>query len=159
MGHSLLYFPGKECGGHQSVKDFCALGFFKGVLLQDAHGILSSPGENVQAVRLARFTDVRQVHELQDLLKAYIFEAVEVEKARLKVKLKKTSDYEIPAELQQKLDTISDFKAAFEALTPGRQRGYILYFAQPKQSKTREARIIKYMPLIFQGKGLNDDRK
>lgn len=151
-------FQGRNVVVINPLKEYCALGFFKGTLLQDTHGILTSPGKNVQAVRMVRFTDVRQVYDMEDTLKAYIFEAIEVEKAGLKVELKKTSDYEVPAELQHKLDTIPDFKAAFEALTPGRQRGYLLYFAQPKQSRTREARILKSMPQIMQGKGLNDDR-
>jgi uncharacterized protein YdeI (YjbR/CyaY-like superfamily) len=138
-----------------AFKEYCALSFFKGALLYDAEGILSKPGENTQAVRLIRFTSVREIVELESVLKAYIYEAIEVEKADLKVDFK-TNPEPIPDELQKKFDEHPDFKTAFYALTQGRQRGYILHFSQSKQSQTRTARIEKYMPKIFEGKGFND---
>jgi len=134
----------------------CVLSFFKGALLKDAAGILKKPGENTQAGRVVRFTDVQKIIELEDVLKTYIYEAVEVEKAGLKVAFKKTSEFPIPEEFQNKLDEDSALKTAFNLLTPGRQRGYILYFSQPKQSKTRTARVEKCLPQILIGKGLND---
>jgi len=137
-------------------KEYCLLGFFKGALLKDTHQLLSRPGENTQSGRQMRFTNVQEIAKKEKLVKAYIYEAIEVEKAGLTVKLKKTSDYEVPEELKRKLDEMPGFKTAFEALTPGRQRAYILHFSAPKQSKTREARIEKWMPMIFEGKGLND---
>jgi uncharacterized protein YdeI (YjbR/CyaY-like superfamily) len=132
------------------------LGFFKGALLQDAHGLLSKPGENTQAARSIRFTSVRQIAELEPIVKAYIHEAIEVEKAGLNVAFKPTSEFEVPIEFAHKLKKHPALKAAFDALTPGRQRGYLLHFAQAKQAKTREARIEKCVPLILEGKGLND---
>jgi uncharacterized protein YdeI (YjbR/CyaY-like superfamily) len=137
-------------------KEYCALLFVKGALLKDAEGILIQQTKNVQAARQARFTNVAEIIELEPILKAFIREAIEVEKAGLKVKLKETSEYVIPEELQDKLDENPKFKKAFYALTPGRQRGYIYYFSQPKLSKTREARIEKYAPQILKGKGYND---
>jgi len=137
-------------------KEYCALLFFKGALLQDANGILIRQTENVQAGRQIRFTNVREIIELETTLKAYIYEAIEVEKAGLKVSFKKTTEYIIPDEFQLKLDEIPALKTAFEALTPGRQRAYIYYFSQPKQSKTRESRVGKYIPQILNGKGLDD---
>lgn len=131
------------------------LSFFKGALLKDAAGILSKPGENTQAGRVIRFTNGREIVELENILKTYIYEAVEVEKAGLKVEFKKNPE-PIPEEFQNKLNEISALKTAFSTLTPGRQRGYILYFSQPKQSKTRESRVEKYMEKIISGKGLND---
>ena len=130
--------------------------FCKGALLNDADGILSKPGENTQAGRWIKFAAVRGIVEMETILKAYIYEAIEVEKAGLKVNFKKSSEFIIPEEFQNKLDEIPALKTAFDALTPGRQRAYILYFSAPKQSKTRESRIEKYMPQIFNGKGLND---
>jgi uncharacterized protein YdeI (YjbR/CyaY-like superfamily) len=138
-------------------KEYCAILFVKGALLKDAKGILVQQTKNVQAARQIRFTNIRQVAELEPVLKAYIHEAIEVEKAGLKVELKKTADFEVPEELQKKLDKNSALKTAFGALTPGRQRGYILYFAAAKQSKTRESRIEKCTPRILKGKGLNDE--
>jgi uncharacterized protein YdeI (YjbR/CyaY-like superfamily) len=138
-------------------KEYCALLFFKGALLSDTHGILIQQTENVQVPRQLRFTNVEEIAELEPVVKAYIYEAIEVEKAGLKVELKKTSDYKVPQEFQYKLDHIPALKAAFEALTPGRQRGYLFYFSQPKQSKTREARVEKYIPKILDGKGLDDE--
>jgi uncharacterized protein YdeI (YjbR/CyaY-like superfamily) len=140
----------------QGFKEYCALMFFKGSLLKDANGILSRIGEHTQAARQIRFTNVREVVQMEPILKAYIHEAIEVEKAGLKVKLKKTSDFKVPEEFQNKLDSIPALKTAFDALTPGRQRGYIFYFSQPKQSKTRESRVAQSMPQILKGKGLND---
>jgi uncharacterized protein YdeI (YjbR/CyaY-like superfamily) len=137
-------------------KEYCALLFVKGALLQDAEGILIQQTKNVQAGRQIRFTNVAEIVELEPILKAYLREAIEVEKAGLKVSLKKTREYIVPEELQKKLEEIPRFKKAFYALTPGRQRGYILYFSAPKQSKTRESRIEKYMPHILDGKGWND---
>ena len=137
-------------------KDYCALLFVKGALLTDPNGILIQQTENVQAARQIRFTNVREIVEMEPILKAYIKEVIEVEKARLEVKYKKTSEFVIPEEFQQRLDDSSVLKAAFNALTPGRQRGYILYFSAAKQSKTRESRIEKCMPQILNGKGLND---
>ena len=137
-------------------KEYCALLFFKGALLQDANGILIRQTENVQAGRQIRFTNVREIIELETTLKAYIYEAIEVEKAGLKVSFKKATEYIIPDEFQLKLDEIPALKTAFEALTPGRQRAYIYYFSQPKQSKTRESRVGKYIPQILNGKGLDD---
>ena len=137
-------------------KEYCALLFFKGALLQDANGILIRQTENVQAGRQIRFTNVREIIELETTLKAYIYEAIEVEKAGLKVSFKKATEYIIPDEFQLKLDEIPALKTAFEALTPGRQRAYIYYFSQPKQSKTRESRVEKYIPQILNGKGLDD---
>ncbi|MBA4462864.1 MAG: YdeI/OmpD-associated family protein [Nitrosopumilaceae archaeon] len=139
-----------------AFKEYCALGFFKGALLKDANGILDKPGENTQAARQIRFTNVREIVEMEPVLKAYIDEAIEVEKAGLKVDFKKTLEFEIPEEFQNKLDEIPALKTAFEALTPGRQRAYLLYFSQPKQSKTRESRVEKCMPQILDGKGLHD---
>jgi uncharacterized protein YdeI (YjbR/CyaY-like superfamily) len=139
----------------QGFKEYCALMFFKGALLKDANGILVRPGET-QAARQLRFTNVREIVEMEPILKAYIHEAIELEKAGLKVGFKKTTEYKIPEEFQSKLDEIHALKIAFEALTPGRQRAYILYFSAPKQSKTRESRVEKYMQQILNGKGLND---
>ncbi len=137
-------------------KEYCAFLFFKGALLKDREGILIQQTENVQSARQIRFTNALQIVEMKATLKSFILQAIEVEKAGLKVELKKTTEYSIPAEFQNKLDHIPDLKAAFEALTPGRQRGYLLHFSAPKQSKTREARVEKYMPKILSGKGLDD---
>ena len=137
-------------------KDYCAILFIKGSLLQDPQGILIQQTENVQAGRQVRFTSIHEIVELEPVLKAYVFEAVEVEKAGLEVSFKKHTEYTIPEELQQKFDEIPALKTAFEALTPGRQRGYMLHFSSPKQSKTRESRVEKYMQHILNGKGLDD---
>lgn len=138
-------------------KEYCAFLFFKGALLNDAHGILIQQTENVQSARQARFTSVQQIVDLEATLKAYIYEAIEVEKAGLKVELKKTTEFPMADEFQQKLDAIPALKTAFEVLTPGRQRGYLLYFSAAKQAKTREARVEKYIPQILSGKGLDDE--
>ena len=137
-------------------KEYCAVLFVKGALLKDAKGILVQQTENVQAGRQVRFTDADQIKALEPVLKAYIQEAVEVEKAGLEVNYKKNTEYKIPEELKSKFDGNAALQSAFEALTPGRQRAYILHFSDPKQSKTREARIEKYIPQILLGKGLND---
>jgi uncharacterized protein YdeI (YjbR/CyaY-like superfamily) len=137
-------------------KEYCALLFFKGALLYDASGILIQQTKNVQAGRQIRFSSIREIVEMEFILKSYIYEAIDVEKAGLKVILKKTSDYKIPEEFQKKLDKNRALKTAFEALTPGRQRGYIYYFSQAKLSKTREARVEKYMQQILDGKGIDD---
>ena len=137
-------------------KEYCALLFFKGALLKDPKGILIQQTKNVQSARQIRFTNVGQIVKMKSILKAYINEAIEVEKAGLKVNLKKTADFEIPEEFRSKLDEMPRLKTAFDALTPGRQRGYIFHFSQPKQSKTREARVEKSIPQILRGKGLDD---
>jgi uncharacterized protein YdeI (YjbR/CyaY-like superfamily) len=139
-----------------AFKEYCALLFFKGALLKDPKHILIQQTENVQAGRQIRFTNLEQITKMAPILKTYIREAIEVEKAGLKVKLKKVTDYKIPEEFQKKLDEDSALKTAFAALTPGRQRAYILYFSGAKQSKTREARVEKWMPQILNGKGLDD---
>jgi len=137
-------------------KEYCALLFHKGALLKDANGILVQQTENVQAARQIRFTNVQEIVEMESILKAYIYEAIEVEKAGLEVEMKEHKEYIVPEELENKFDEIPALKTAFEALTPGRQRAYILYFSQAKQSKTRQSRIEKYMQQILDGKGLND---
>jgi len=137
-------------------KEYCALLFIKGALLHDAHGILIQQTENVQAGRQIRFTNVREIVAMETILKAYIYEAIEVEKAGLEVNFKKNTEFIIPEEFQNKFDEIPTLKTSFEALTPGRQRAYILYFSEPKQSKTRESRVEKCMQQILNGKGLND---
>jgi uncharacterized protein YdeI (YjbR/CyaY-like superfamily) len=137
-------------------KEYCALLFFKGVLLKDVDGILVQQTKNVQAARQIRFTNVREIVEMEPILKAYILEAIEVEKAGLKVNLKETSEFTVPVEFQIRLDKTPGLRTAFDALTPGRQRAYILHFSAPKQSKTRESRVEKCVPRILNGKGLND---
>jgi uncharacterized protein YdeI (YjbR/CyaY-like superfamily) len=138
------------------LKEYCALLFCKGALLKDASGILIKPGENTQAARQIRFASVREIGEVEHILQSYIDEAIEVEKVGLEVIYKETTDFVIPEEFLKQLAKSPALKTAFEALTPGRQRGYILYFSAPKQSKTRESRIEKWMPRILNGKGLND---
>ena len=137
-------------------KKYCALLFVNGALLHDANGILIQQTENTQAGRQIRFTSVREITEMKSILKAYIHEAIEVEKAGLKVNFKKTIEYVIPKEFQNILDEIPALKSAFDVLTPGRQRAYIIYFTAPKQSKTRTSRVEKCMQQIFNGKGLNE---
>jgi uncharacterized protein YdeI (YjbR/CyaY-like superfamily) len=140
----------------QGFKEYFALLFFKGALLNDVNGILIKMGENTQAGLQIRFTNVREIVEMKSILKTYIYEAIEVEKAGLKVNFKKNTELIFPEEFQNKLDEKPALKTAFEALTPGRQRAYNLYFSAPKQSKTRESRIEKCMQQILIGKGLND---
>lgn len=149
-------FQGRNIVLMHVFKEYCALLFFKGALLQDANGILVQQTSNTQATRQIRFTCVREIVELEPVLKAYVYEAIEVEKAGLKVDFKKTSAFTIPEEFQHKLDETPALKTAFDALTPGRQRAYILYFSAPKQSKTRTSRVEKYMRQILNGKGLDD---
>lgn len=155
---------GKPCYTYKSnnvvlihgFKDYCALLFHKGVLLKDPDGILVQQTENVQAARQIRFTSLDEIIQKKDRIRNYIFEAIEVEKAGVEVPMKKTSEFEMVAEFKMKLDGDAALKKAFENLTPGRQRGYLLYFSQAKQSKTRLARVEKYIPKILEGKGLND---
>jgi uncharacterized protein YdeI (YjbR/CyaY-like superfamily) len=137
-------------------KGYCALLFFKGALLKDTYGILIQQTENTQAARQIRFTNTGEIIQKEAILKAYIYEAIEVEKAGLKVNYKKAAALSIPEEFGTKLDKLPALKTAFNALTPGRQRAYILYFSAPKQSKTRQARVDKYILPILDGKGLND---
>lgn len=137
-------------------KEYCALLFHKGALLKDKQGILIQQTENVQAARQIRFTNLQQIVDMETILKEYILEAIEVEKAGLKVELKKNTEYVVPEEFQTKLDENPALKTAFEALTPGRQRAYLFYFSQPKQSKTRVSRVEKSTQQILDGKGLND---
>jgi len=138
-------------------KEYCALLFFKGALLKDPKRILIQQTKNVQAARQIRFTSAREIVKIKPILKAYIHEATEVEKAGLKVKFKKTTEFKIPEEFQDKLDESPHLKTAFDALTPGRQRAYVLHFSAPKQSKTRESRVGKCIPQILSGKGLDDE--
>ena len=138
-------------------KEYCAILFFKGALLQDPEGILIQQTKNVQSARQIRFTNVREIVRLERVLKAYIYEAIEVEKAGLQVKKKTTADYEVPVEFQTRLNKNRALRTAWDELTPGRQRGYIFYFSQPKLPKTREARVEKYLKQILNGKGLEDE--
>jgi uncharacterized protein YdeI (YjbR/CyaY-like superfamily) len=155
---------GKPCYSFQNsnvvlihgFKEYCAILFMKGALLKDPRGILIQQTENVQAARQVRFTNVREIEKLAPVLKAYIKAAIAVEKAGLEVTYKKTSEFKMPEEFQKKLNEMPALKTAFEALTPGRQRGYLLYFSAAKQAKTREARVEKCMDLIFDGVGLNE---
>jgi uncharacterized protein YdeI (YjbR/CyaY-like superfamily) len=139
-----------------TFKEYCALLFFKGALLQDTNNILIQQTKNVQAARQIRFTNAKEIVKMKSILKAYIFEAIEVEKAGLKVDFIKTTELLFPVEFQTKLNEMPTLKTAFEALTPGRQRAYNLYFSAPKQSKTRESRVEKFIQQILHGKGLND---
>ncbi|MES2133333.1 MAG: YdeI/OmpD-associated family protein [Bacteroidota bacterium] len=139
-----------------TFKDYCAFLFFKGALLKDPKGILVQQTENVQAARQIRFTGVKEIVKMKATLKAYIYEAVALEEAGAKVPMKKTKEFAIPEEFQKKLDKMPTLKKAFKALTPGRQRGYLLYFSSAKQAKTRESRIEKYIPHILDGKGIDD---
>jgi uncharacterized protein YdeI (YjbR/CyaY-like superfamily) len=141
----------------QGFKEYCALLFCKGALLKDAPGILIQQTEHVQAARQLRFTNVREIVKMARTVKAYVQEAMEVEKAGLEITYKKTSEFKMPEEFRTQLDASPSLKAAFDALTPGRQRGYLLYFSSAKQSKTREARVEKWMPQILRGKGLDDE--
>lgn len=138
-------------------KEYCALLLFKGALLNDPEGILIQQTENVQAARQLRFTSAKQITGMKATIRAYIYEAIEVEKAGLKVKLKKTAEFPMPAEFKKKLDKRPALEKAFYSLTPGRQRAYLLHFSQPKMAKTREARVEKAIPQILKGLGLDDD--
>jgi uncharacterized protein YdeI (YjbR/CyaY-like superfamily) len=155
-GQPCYTFDGSNIVLIHGFKEYCALLFFKGALLKDPEVILIQQTENVQAGRQIRFTKVQDIVKLKPILKSYIVEAIEVEKAGLKVKRKTTADYKVPEEFQKQLDEIPELKTAFHALTPGRQRAYLFYFSGAKQSKTREARVEKYMQQILSGKGLDD---
>jgi uncharacterized protein YdeI (YjbR/CyaY-like superfamily) len=137
-------------------KEYCAVLFFKGALLKDENEVLIQQTENVQSARQMRFTNIQEVNELETILKTYIYEAIEVEKAGLKVELKKPSERKLPEEFSSKLEENLLLKTAFEALSPGRQNAYIYYFSQPKQTKTRAERVDKSIPQILIGKGIND---
>jgi uncharacterized protein YdeI (YjbR/CyaY-like superfamily) len=137
-------------------KEYCAILFMKGALLKDPEGILIQQTENVQAARQLRFASLKEITKLAPVIKAYVLEAMEIEKAGLKVSLKETAEYSIPEEFQARLDDIPALRSAFEALTPGRQRAYLYFFSQPKQSKTREARVQKHLQRILDGKGIDD---
>ncbi|MBA9029080.1 YdeI/OmpD-associated family protein [Peribacillus huizhouensis] len=154
--HPCYTFEKKNIVLIHGFKEYCALLFHKGALLQDTHSILIQQTENVQAARQIRFTNVQEIVEMETILKAYIYEAIEVEKSGLEVNFKKNTEFIIPEEFQKKFDEIPALKTAFEALTPGRQRAYILHFSKPKQSKTRESRVEKCLQQILNGKGLND---
>ncbi|KMZ44547.1 MULTISPECIES: YdeI family protein [Bacillales] len=154
--HPCYTFEKKNIVLIHGFKEYCALLFQKGALLKDPNGILIQQTENVQAARQIRFTGVEEIMEMESILKAYIQEAIEVEKAGLAVDFKKHEEYAIPEEFQNKLDEIPALKTAFEALTPGRQRAYLLHFSAPKQTKTRESRVEKCMQQILDGKGLHD---
>jgi uncharacterized protein YdeI (YjbR/CyaY-like superfamily) len=155
-GHPCYTYNGNNIVLIHDFKEYCAFLLFKGVLLKDHDHILIQQTEHVQSARQIRFVSALQIVEMKAILKAYILQAIEVEKAGLKVELKKTTEYIVSAEFQSKLDRIPDLKAAFKALTPGRQRAYLLHFSAPKQAKTREARVEKCIPQILSGKGLND---
>lgn len=155
-GQACYMFEGRNIVLIHGFKEYCALLFFKGALLNDPENILIQQTENVQSARQIRFTNLKEIVEQERAIKTYIYEAIEVERAGLQVKLKKTSDFKIPEEFQIKLNKNKDLKKAFEALTPGRQKAYIFHFSQPKLSKTREQRVEKYIPQILDGKGLND---
>lgn len=154
--HPCYTFEKKNIVLIHGFKEYCALLFHKGALLQDPQGILIQQTENVQAARQIRFTNAQEIVEMESILKDYILAAIEVERAGLKVEFKKETEFEIPVEFQNKLDGNPALKTAFEALTPGRQKAYIMFFAAPKQSKTRESRVDKCMQQILEGKGLND---
>lgn len=152
-------YNGKNILMLSAFNEYCAISFFKGALLKDPRGVLIQPTKNSNADRSIRFTNLEKVNELKEIILDYIKEAVEIENSGLKVKFKPVSDYEIPLEFQTAMDNDQVLKAAFEALTPGRQKGYILYFSQPKQSKTVLSRIEKCTPKIMDGLGLNDRYK
>lgn len=155
-GQPCYMFEGRNIIVIHGFKEYCALLFFKGALLKDTEGILIQQTENVQSARQIRFTNIKEIVEQERIIKAYIYEAIEVERAGLQVKLKKAAEYKVPEEFQIKLNKNKALKKAFEALTPGRQKGYLFYFSQAKQSKTRTDRVEKYIPKILEGKGLED---
>lgn len=156
-GQACYTSAGKNIVLIHGFKEYCAFLFFKGVLLKDSKGILIQQTEHVQAGRQVRFKSVSEITKLEPTLKGYIRQAIAVERSGVKIKKKTTADFKIPEEFQNKLNEIPALKTAFEALTPGRQRGYIFYFSSAKQSKTREARVEKYMPQILRGKGMDDE--
>lgn len=155
-GHPCYTLNGANVFLIHGFKEYCAYLFHKGALLKNPDNILVQQTKNVQSARQVRFTNIGEIRELESILKAYIQEAIEIEKAGLKVEFKKTKEFNMPEEFQRLLDVDSELKKAFESLTPGRQRGYLLYFSSAKQSKTREARVEKYIPKILEGKGLDD---
>lgn len=155
-GNPCYTFQNKNIVLIHGFKEYCALLFFKGALMHDSEGILIRQSDNVQSARQVRFTGTEEIASLAKTLKAYVFEAVEIEKSGLKMELKKTTEYSIPEEFRLVLDRSPALKSAFEALTPGRQRAYLLFFAQPKQARTRTQRVDKYTQQILQGKGLAD---
>ncbi|MBP0904244.1 YdeI family protein [Mariniflexile gromovii] len=154
--HPCYTYQGKNVVLIHGFKEYCALLFHKGALLKDTDNILIQQTENVQAARQIRFTNSQQIIDLESTIKSYIFEAIEIEKLGLEVPFKKNKEFDVPEEFQTVLENNSEVKKTFEALTPGRQRGYLLHFSQPKQSKTRISRIEKCIPQIIAGKGLND---
>jgi uncharacterized protein YdeI (YjbR/CyaY-like superfamily) len=155
-GQPCYMFEKKNIVLMHGFKDYCALLFHKGALLRDPEGILIQQTENVQSARQIRFRDIREIYDLERAIKSYVREAIEVEKAGLKVRFKEAKEFKMPEEFRRKLDTMPKLKKAFESLTPGRQTGYLLYFGGAKQAKTRESRIEKYTPQILVGKGLDD---
>lgn len=155
-GQACYSYEGKNVVLIHGFKEYCALLFFKGALLNDPEGILIQQTKNVQSARHLRFTELKEIKKQQKIIKSYIYEAIEIERAGLKVKLKTTAEYDMPEEFASHLQKNASLKKAFKQLTPGRQRGYLFYFSQAKQSKTRESRIEKYIPQILAGKGLND---
>jgi uncharacterized protein YdeI (YjbR/CyaY-like superfamily) len=155
-GHPCYTVDGANVVLIHGFKEYCALLFFKGALLKDDKNILITQTENVQAARQIRFTSLADITKIAPVLTSYIDEAIAVEKAGLKVPFKKTAEFTVPEEFQQRLDAMPALKKAFDALTPGRQRAYILYFSDAKQAKTRESRIDKCMPQILDGKGLKE---
>ena len=154
--HPCYTFNGKNIVLIHGFKDYCAILFYKGALLKDPKNILIRQTENTQSARQIRFTNVSEIENLESTIRDYILEAIDIEKAGLKVKMKKTSDYEVPRELDQKFTESPRLKKAFKNLTPGRQKGYLLHFSQPLQAKTRISRIEKNTERILNGKGLND---
>lgn len=156
-GKPCYTFEGNNIVLMHGFKNYCALLFHKGVLLDDKADILIQQTKNTQSARQIRFTDADEIVEMEHIIKAYVNEAIEVEKAGLEVDFKDTAEFEFPEEFQNKLDDNPELEKAFEALTPGRQRGYLLYFSGAKQSKTREARVERYVQHILDGKGLNDE--
>jgi len=155
-GHPCYTLDGRNVVLIHGFKDYCALLFMKGALMKDPAGVLIQQTENVQSGRQIRFTSLGQIAGMENMIKAYLHDAIEVEKAGLQIEKKTTADFEVPEEFQVRLASHPILKTAFEALTPGRQRGYLLHFAAAKQSKTREARIEKHLPRILEGKGLDD---
>jgi uncharacterized protein YdeI (YjbR/CyaY-like superfamily) len=156
MGLPLLHNRQKQYFFIHGFKDYCALLFIQGALLKDTNNILIQQTENVQSARQIRFTNVEEILKSKSTVMAYIKQAIELDKAGLKVELKKTTEFIMPDEFQSALNEMSDLQSAFEKLTPGRQRGYLLHFSSAKQSKTRKERIEKYIPKILDGKGLDD---
>jgi uncharacterized protein YdeI (YjbR/CyaY-like superfamily) len=154
--HPCYTFNGKNVVLIHGFKEYCALLFHKGALLKDPKGILIRQTENVQSARQLRFTDINQIQKQKNTIKSYIKEAIEIERSGAKITLKQTSDYTVPEELQKVLDKNPAVKKAFHSLTPGRQRAYLFYFSQAKQSATRQSRIEKYIPQILEGKGMDD---